>query len=151
MQEYLLVCLIPLQVDVPKVQKQIVSLVNNFKGKILLQENREQDLVFPIKKQTKVFLLKTFFTLGGNDMLKLKKDLDHESDILRFLMVKFPYTKVKSGHEAKLKRVERQAGAVKKKTGAAKTKSPKKKVIKKINKKVKAEKLDKALEKILKE
>lgn len=151
MQEYFLACLLFPQANVSKMQKQIAKSIGELKGKVLFQDNHEQSLASPIKKQVQAELIKTFFALDVNQILKLKKNLNHETEILRFLLVKFPYTKVKLGDEAKMERVKRQTKKIEAKGAVSKIKTAKKKVAKKVKKDGKKEKLDKALAKILKE
>jgi ribosomal protein S6 len=156
MQEYLLAALISTEAKPESVQKQIAKLIGEFEGKVFEQENREQALAYPIKKHTSAILLKTFFSFDPVKVLKLTKDLDHEAEILRFLLVKFPFTKDRSDNAAKVARIKNQTTTV---ADESKTAIIDKKVVKKTKppvkkaseKKIEKEQLDKALAKILKE
>lgn len=151
MQEYLLVSLINLEAKKETIEKQIAKIIGEFEGKILDSEIKNQELAQPIKKQKEVNLYKIFLTLEPSKVFDLEKELRHEAEIIRFLLVKFPYTKVKQVKEEDIAKIER------KNKGESAAKTTKAKIVKKTVKKATIKKakdeseLDKALEKILKE
>lgn len=132
MNEYLIASLFSLEKEVSKKEKQLEELVKKLKGKVLAKEQREEDLAYPIAKQTKVWLSKLFFALEPEGLAELKKEIEGNVEPIRYLIVKFPYSKAKSETENEPK------------------KEAKKKKAKTTKKNTKV-KLDKALEKILKE
>jgi len=138
MNDYLLVVLFSLKEKKESDQKKIEETIKKLGGKILYSENRLEQLVYKIKKQDQANLLKVFFSLEADSLAEFKKILNQKIENLRYLLVKFPYTKIeKSKKELKKKKAKKET---------------KKKTIKKPLKKAKkTEKLDKALEKILKE
>jgi len=151
MQEYLLALLIDLEAKKETVEKQIAKIIGEFEGKILDSEIKSQELAQPIKKQKEVNLYKIFLTLEPGKVFDLEKELRHEAEIIRFILVKFPYAKVKKVKEDDIAKIAR------KNKGESKVKTTKIKIVKKIVKKTASKKakdeseLDKALEKILKE
>ncbi|MCD6194760.1 hypothetical protein J7K05_00960 [bacterium] len=134
MNEYLLALLFTLETKAKEKEKKLKSVVKKLKGKVLATEQREEDLAYPVAKQTRAQLLKVFFALDGKDLLEFKKEIQGVEP-LRYLIVKFPYSKVKAKEEDKTK------------TAAKKSKKPK---IKKRKRKDTKAKLDKALKKVLK-
>jgi len=147
MQEYQLAVLINVKESAQKMQKFIAKELANFKGKVLQVDISDVDLAYAIKKQNKAILLNFFIAIEVNQVLEFKKELEAEKEIIRFLIVKFSYTKIKRIKEEEMKIIE-----AKTKNEPKEKKETKKKAKKKVIKKSKSKKnLDKALEKILNE
>jgi len=127
MQEYLLAMIFPLA---KKQVKKIEAAVKKFRGKILDQEIREESLILPVKGETNVTLLKLFFALDKKNLKNLQEEIKKKLKPLRYVLVKFCYTKIKK---------DKARERVKLRSKKAKLKKEKK------------DKLDKALEKVLKE
>ncbi len=135
MQEYLAALLFSLEEKVGPKTKELRDLIKKLKGKVLAEEEREEKLAYPIAKQTEAKLLRVFFALEGQALEQLKQGIDQKLKPLRYLIVKFPYSKVKAESKEKGTSVKKAVSKKKKAESQKETKA----------------KLDKALEKILKE
>jgi len=140
MREYLLATIYPLDRKVEDEEKKIEDFIRKAKGKVLNKENREEELAYKIKGETRGFLSKIFFSLPQEKLLELKKELDEKVNCLRYLVVKFPYSKIVGGQTGDVK-----AKKVKKGTSQKTQREPEKS-----KEEISKEKLDKALGKILK-
>ena len=96
MTEYLLACLFSLADKIEEKRRKLKEVLKEFKAKVLEEEKRDEELAYPIQKQTEAVLVKVFFATEPSSVLKLKEEIEKKVAPLRFLLVKYPYSKVKA-------------------------------------------------------
>lgn len=68
--------------------KIIKSLIENLKGKIeKIDRWGEKTLAYPIKKKKRAIFFSIFFDMKKKDTLELRKKLNFDEKILRFLLL----------------------------------------------------------------
>lgn len=119
--------------------------------KIIREESLEKTaLSYPIKKEVYTFFNSLFFEALPETVSKLKKFLDGEKNIIRYLILKHKKEALKTKKSVSQKRTRKETKKTPRKK--AQKKSTKKPVIKeKVKKepKIKLEDIDKSLEKLL--